>query len=40
MALVKPALGEAGVKKIFEHAWKLDEAPGVTELMGLCVMPS
>jgi 2-methylcitrate dehydratase len=40
MALVKPALGETGVKKIFDHGWKLDEAPGVTELMRLCVMPS
>ena len=39
MALVSPALGEAGVKKIFAHVWKLDEAPNVTELMRLAEMP-
>ncbi len=40
MALVAPALGEAGVKKIFGHAWKLDEASGVKELLHLAEMPA
>jgi 2-methylcitrate dehydratase len=39
-SLVAPALGETGVKKILAHAWKLDEAPGVTELMHLVEMPA
>jgi 2-methylcitrate dehydratase len=39
-SLVTPALGETGVKKILAHAWKLDEATGVTELMRLVEMPA
>ena len=39
-ALMAPALGEDKVKKILAHAWKLDEAPNVTELMRLVEMPS
>ena len=39
-SLVAPALGETGVKKILAHAWKLDEATGVTELMHLVEMPA
>jgi 2-methylcitrate dehydratase PrpD len=38
-SLIAPALGEPGVKKILTHAWKLDEAKGVTELMQLVEMP-
>jgi 2-methylcitrate dehydratase len=34
-SLAMPALGEAGAKKLLEHAWKLENASGVTELMGL-----
>ena len=39
-ALIAPALGEDKVKKILAHAWKLDEAPNVTELMRLVEMPA
>jgi 2-methylcitrate dehydratase PrpD len=39
-SLVAPALGETGVKKILAHAWKLEEAKGVTELMHLVEMPA
>jgi len=39
-ALMAPALGENKVKKILAHAWKLDEAPNVTELMRLVEMPA
>ena len=39
-ALMAPALGEDKVKKILGHAWKLDGAPNVTELMGLVEMPA
>ena len=35
-----PALGEDKVKKILGHAWKLDQAPNVTELMRLVEMPA
>jgi 2-methylcitrate dehydratase len=39
-SLVAPALGETGVKKILAHAWKLEEAKGVSELMQLVEMPA
>jgi 2-methylcitrate dehydratase len=39
LSLVAPALGEPAVTKIFAHAWKLEEAPNVTELMRLVEMP-
>ena len=38
--LVAPALGEVAAKRILDHAWKLDEATGVTELMHLVEMPA
>jgi 2-methylcitrate dehydratase len=37
-ALVVPALGEAGAKKIVDLAWKLNEAKDVDELMSALVM--
>lgn len=39
-ALVTPALGDGGVKKILAHAWTLEEAKGVGELMRLAEMPA
>jgi 2-methylcitrate dehydratase len=38
--LVAPALGENGAKKILQHAWKLDAAKDVGELMSLVEMPA
>jgi len=37
-ALVVPALGQAGAKKIVDLAWTLDEAANVNQLMAACVM--
>jgi 2-methylcitrate dehydratase len=37
--LAAPALGEAGAKKVLEHAWKLEAAPGVRDLMKLVEVP-
>jgi 2-methylcitrate dehydratase PrpD len=39
-ALVVPALGEAGAKKIVDIGWKLDEAKSVDDLMQAAVMKS
>ncbi|MDB6146561.1 MAG: prpD [Spartobacteria bacterium] len=38
-ALVEPALGGAGSKRILDAAWNLDQAKNVGELMNLLVMP-
>ncbi len=37
-ALVVPALGEAGAKKIIDLGWKLDQATNVNELMAAAIM--
>jgi 2-methylcitrate dehydratase len=37
-ALVVPALGEDGAKKIIDLSWKLDQAGNVSDLMRACVM--
>jgi 2-methylcitrate dehydratase PrpD len=37
-ALVVPALGDAGARKIIDLGWKLDQAEKVDELMAACVM--
>jgi 2-methylcitrate dehydratase len=39
-ALVVPALGETGAKKIIDLGWKLDEANKVDGIMAAAVMPS
>ena len=38
--LAVPALGEERAKKVFEHAWKIESATGVGELMGLVEIPA
>jgi 2-methylcitrate dehydratase len=37
-ALVVPALGQAGAKKIVDLAWTLDKAANINELMAACLM--
>ena len=38
--LAAPVLGEEGAKKVLEHVWKLEDASGVRELMGLVKVPA